>query len=132
VNDSLRRRLAIGMFALAAWFAISWPIGLLTSPGRLRRAGELEYLTGDVVVLLPLALLSGVGLLRRQRWAFGTSLLALGALAYDVAHFGVRTAREQESGAVVAAIVVGVAVFLFAVAWLARRVIAARSSADGA
>ena len=117
------RGLAIGMFGLAAWFLVSWPVGLLLAPDRLQRPAELGYLLGDVVVLLPLAVASAIGLLRGRRWASGLSLVVLGGLAYDVVHFGVRSAQEQEAVLVRLAIAAGIVLFLAGLAWVVRRVL---------
>jgi hypothetical protein len=114
---TLRRGLAVGMFGLAAWFLVSWPVGLLLAPDRLQRPA------GDVVVLLPLAVASGIGLLRGRRWASGLSLVVLGGLAYDVVHFGVRSAQEQETVLVRLAIAAGIALFLAVLAWIVRRLL---------
>ncbi|MGH7559992.1 MAG: hypothetical protein ACRENB_03125 [Gemmatimonadales bacterium] len=112
---SLPAWLRLAPAVIVLWVVVSWPVGLWLDPDRLTRPGELEYLLADVGILLPLSL--AVLVARRRGSASASGLLAamLGALAYDVAHFGVRTVRET-SGAARAGVVAALVLLLALIA----------------
>jgi len=80
------------------WLVASWPIGLALDPARLSKPGELAYLVADLAILLPLALATALALRHGSVQAAVFLVATLGALAYDVTHFAVRTAQEISSG----------------------------------
>jgi Kef-type K+ transport system membrane component KefB len=113
--------------AIVVWLLASWPIGLALDPERLARPGESAYLVADLLILLPLAVATFLGLRRGAAWGVGLLVAMLGALAYDATHFAVRTVAELSNGALRLAVIGGLVVLLVVIGLGVRSALRAMS-----
>jgi hypothetical protein len=117
--DAYYRRLRWFLIALLLWFALVWPITAVIDFDYIWNK-ELGYMVGDLLILVPLILLTLYGLRRAKTWATLLVLVVLGALAYDATHFLVFLARTEPRGIPGLAFVVPIPVALGILLWLLR------------
>jgi hypothetical protein len=79
---------------------IGWAIAALVDWDHIVDShARLGYLIGDVGLVTPLCFATWHGLRRDLRWARPVFMFTLGALAYDLVHFGVYLVQEDFTGA---------------------------------
>ena len=128
-----RRRVGWGMFVFGLILAIGWAISAaLTWEHVVASHVRLGYLIADVGLVTPLLFLSWFGLTRARPWAPALFLILVGALAYDLVHFGVYLIQERFLSVPTPAYVLLMLALLALLAWLARRELGALGAAAGA
>ena len=108
------------LIALLLWFALSWPIGVVVKFDYVL-ANELGYMVGDLLVLVPLIVVTLYGFRREQTWAPLLVLVVVGAFAFDMAHFLVFLARSRPMDIPGLLFYVLIPVVIAVLAWLLRR-----------
>lgn len=91
-----RQRVSLVFAFVAFLLGVGWPISALINwADIIHTPARLGYVIADMGLVLPLCILTYMGLQREAAWGPLVSLLAMGALAYDTVHFGVFLIKVQ-------------------------------------
>lgn len=91
-----RRRVGWVLFVVAVILIIGWPIAVIANWGHIVSShARLGYLIGDSTIVIPLCLATWYGFRKDRIWAPLIFLVAAGAGAFDLLHFGIYLIQEE-------------------------------------